>query len=298
MVLDRKRSLVTPPSLRMSQLFSKQRIAGPLVIFCLVTGIAPCLQTPAAAEETSVNYSYFSEFGTGAYDTDDRTGTAVNIPFSHQLRPIQDSQSGLKLLLPITVGILSVNPTDATGTAVPTDFSILSVVPGLEIQIPVHQNWTLKPFGKIGIAWNTSGDESALVYSTGLKSSVEFPWRDFIFTLGNALILDGDKVSGEERNDFTSVAIGLDAFYPLGMALRGRETHIGGWIGYYYYLDDLAFERAGMEPLRVDHEFEIAITFGTYTPIPFGFLKFRRIGIAYRFSGDLKVYRLVFEFPF
>jgi hypothetical protein len=147
------------------------------------------------------------------------------------------------------------------------------------------------------MAWNTSGDESALVYSTGLKSSVELPWRDFTFTLGNALRRDGGKVSGEERNDFTSIAIGLDAFYPLGMALRGRETHIGGWIGYYYYLDDLAFERAGMEPLRVDHEFEIAVTFGTYTPIPFGFLKLKRVGIAYRFNGDLKVYRLVFGSP-
>jgi hypothetical protein len=283
----------------MSRLPFKQRIIALLVLLCSPIGIASCPRGVKAEDKRNpTNYSYFSEFGTGAYDTDDRTGTAIQVPFSHQLRPIQDSQSGLKLLLPVTVGILSVNPTDAAGTTVPTDFSILSVVPGLEIQIPVNQNWTLKPFGKIGIAWNTSGDESALVYSTGLKSSVEFPWRDFIFTLGNALILDGDKVSGEERNDFTSVAIALDAFYPLGMALRGRETHIGGWIGYYYYLDDLQFERAGGKPLRIDHEFEIAVTFGTYAAIPVGFLRFKRVGIAYRFSGDLKVYRLVFEFPF
>ena len=178
------------------------------------------------------------------------------------------------------------------------DFKVFSLVPGLEFQIPLRRNWTLKPFGKMGIARNTSTDESALIYSAGLKSSLVFPWREFTFTLGNAVLVDGSKVSGKEYNDFTSLAIGLDAIHPLGIAFRGQNTHIGGWIGYYYHLDDLEFEGAGGEPLRIDHEFEVALTFGAFKPISLGFLKCKRLGIAYRFSGDLRVYRLVFEFPF
>ncbi len=43
---------------------------------------------------------------------------------------------------------------------------------------------------------------------------------------------------------------------------------------------------------------EITLTFGTYKQIPIWFFNFDRIGLAYRFSEDLRAIRIVFEFPF
>ena len=92
--------------------------------------------------------------------------------------------------------------------------------------------------------------------------------------------------------------MGLDVVYPLGLTLKGRKTNIGGYVAYNYYLDDLEFDSITRNPIEIDQTIEIALTFGTYSPIPMAIFNFRRVGLAYRFGGDLKAIRIVFSFPF
>jgi hypothetical protein len=170
------------------------------------------------------------------------------------------------------------------------------VVPGVELQIPFRKNWVLKPFGRAGGGRSEGGN--AFIYSAGLRSSYTIPWKKFIFTLGNEISFDGFLPSGEEWEDYASIAIGWDTRYPLGFTLKGAETHIGGWVSYYYFFDELEFQRPLLAPLAIGNQFEVALSFGTYKKIPIWFFKFDRIGLAYRFSEDLRAIRIVFEFPF
>lgn len=252
----------------------------------------------ADEEQDVVNYSYISELGLGEADTDNRTVKAVQIPFSYQLRPMKEEQWGIKLLFPVTFGVLGLDVVDIIGNVISLDASVLSIVPGVELQIPVRKDWVLKPFGKAGGGRDVSGGENAFIYAAGLKSSYFIPWKDFTFTLGNEVSFDGYVPDGGEREDYASVAIGWDTRYPLWFTLKGAETNIGGWLSYYYYFDELVFERPQTAPLAIGQEFEIALAFGTYEKIPIWFMKFDRIGLAYRFSDELKALRLVFEFPF
>jgi len=245
-----------------------------------------------------LNYSYFSELGVGEYNTDNREVRAIQVPFSYQIRPIEDDKWGIKLLFPVTFGVLGLDAISDLGDVISLDVSALTVVPGIEFQIPVRKRWVLKPFGQVGAGKDVSGGEFAFIYSTGLKSSYTIPWKEFTFTLGNAIGFDGYKLKGENREDYSSISIGWDTIYPLGFTLKGRKTNIGGWVSYYYYFDDLEFERPERAPLAIGQQFEIALTFGTYEKIPIWFFKINRIGLAYRFGEDLRAIRIVSEFPF
>lgn len=210
-----------------------------------------------------------------------------------------EDQWGIKLLFPVTFGVLGLDAIDNIGDLISLDISALSLVPGAELQIPVRRNWVLKPFGKAGGGRDLSaGGKSAFIYSAGLKSSYTIPWKDFTFTLGNEISFDGFVPSGEDREDYASIAIGWDTIYPLGFTLKGAETHVGGWVSYYYFFNDLEFERPLLAPLSIGEQFEVALAFGTYEKIPIWFFKFDRIGLAYRFNEDLRAIRIVFEFPF
>jgi hypothetical protein len=245
-----------------------------------------------------LNYSYFSELGIGEYNTDDREVRAIQVPFSYQLREIEDKRWGIKLLFPVTFGVLGLDAINDHGGVISLDVQALTVVPGVEFQIPLRKRWVLKPFGQVGAGKDVSGGEFAYIYSTGLKSSYTIPWRKFNFTLGAGIGFDGFKLDGENRQDYSSISIGWDTVYPLKWTFKGKQTNIGGWVAYYYFLDDLEFQRPNTAPLDIGNQFEVALTFGTYKKIPIWFFKMNRIGLAYRFGEDLKAIRIVSEFPF
>ncbi|MFC1822972.1 hypothetical protein ACFL9T_09720 [Thermodesulfobacteriota bacterium] len=251
-----------------------------------------------ADEKNVVNYSVLSEIGIGGYDVGDREVRAFQIPFSYQLRPMLDDQFGIKILFPITLATADVDAINVEEIVLPFDTKIVAAKPGLELQFPLRPNWALKPFGKIGLGQDISEGNSALLYSLGLKSRYSFPFKDFRLAFGAGISFEAYAPSGERQNDFTNIGIGLDATYPLGLTLFGRKTHIGGYLAYYYYLDELEFDRIFRTPIEINDQIEVAMTFGVYDPIPILLFSFERIGLAYRFSEELKAISLVFEFPF
>lgn len=252
----------------------------------------------ADEEKSFYNYSYASDLGVGGYNADNREVRAIQIPFSYQFRPMTKDRWGIKFLFPITFGVLGLDAVSDIGDVISLDVKALSVVPGIEFQIPVSDRWVFKPFGQVGGGKDVSGGEYAYIYSMGLKSSYTIPWKEFTFTLGNAIAFDGYKPKNGNREDYSSISIGWDTIYPLGFTFKGRKTNIGGWVSYYYFFEDLEFERPLTSPLAIGQQFEVALTFGTYEKIPIWFFKLNRIGLAYRFGEDLRAIRFVSEFPF
>lgn len=58
------------------------------------------------------NYMFSVVLGSGFYRVEDATLTTVRIPFSKTLRELNAEQDGIKLLLPVTVGYVSLDPDD------------------------------------------------------------------------------------------------------------------------------------------------------------------------------------------
>lgn len=250
------------------------------------------------AKENLINYAYLTDFGIGGYDVEERQVRAIQIPFSYQLRPMKKNQWGIKLLFPVSVASVEDDGVDIEGIPLPLDSKLTAVNPGVEVQIPVRPDWAIKPFGKIGIGRDISEGKGALIGTLGVKSRYSFDWGKFQMALGSGIFFDTYKPKDEERKDYASVGIGLDAVYPLWFKLKDRQTNIGGYAAYYNYFDDLEFERLKRPPMEIDDQFEVAMTFGTYQPIRIGWWDLKRVGIAYRFGDGFKGVRLIAGFPF
>lgn len=280
-------------------MYSSLRIFSISIVLSLIglTAILP-RALGADGERDLINYAYLSSFGIGGYDVEEREVRAFQIPFSYQLRPMQGDEWGIKILFPATVATVEGDSIDVDGIELPLDSYVTAVDPGVELQIPVRPKWTVKPFGKIGIGRDVSEERGALVGSLGLKSRYLIPWEKFQFAFGAGVFYDGYKPKDEDRKDYASVGVGWDTIYPLWFTLRGRRTNIGGYFAYYFYFDDLEFERLGRNPIEIDDQFEIGVTFGTYEPIRIGWWEFGRVGIAFRFGDGLTAIRFISGFPF
>ena len=252
----------------------------------------------ADGEEDLINYAYVSDFGLGGFDVEERQVRAFQIPFSYQLRPMLEDKWGIKLLFPVTLATAEADSIDVDGIELPFDSKVTAVNPGVELQIPLRPKWALKPFGKIGIGRDVSEGRGALIGSLGLKSRYLIPWKKFQFAFGAGVFYNAYKPKDEDREDYASIGVGWDTIYPLWFKLGGRKTNIGGYFAYYYYFDDLEFQRLQRNSIKIDDQFEIGITFGTYEPIRIVWWNLKRVGIAYRFGDGLKAIRLISSFPF
>lgn len=250
------------------------------------------------SDEDYINYAYLTGLGIGGYNVEDREAVAFQIPFSFQLRPMEEDQFGIKLLLPVTLASLGGDVRNIGGVVIPLDATVVGVNPGVELQIPVTPEWTLKPFGRIGVGRDVSNDNNSFIFAVGLKSRYAIPWRKFQFALGTGIFYDGFKPRGQDKQDYASIGVGWDIIYPLGLNLSGQDTNIGGYLAYYYYFDNLEFMQVSNSFLEISNQYEVGVTLGTYAPIPIGPFKLQRFGIAYRFGEDFKAIRLISDFPF
>lgn len=252
----------------------------------------------ADGEKDPINYAYLSDFGLGGFDVEEQQVRAFQIPFSYQLRPMEEDKWGIKLLFPVTIASAEGDPVDIEGIELPFESKVTAVDPGVELQIPVRPRWALKPFGKIGIGRDVTEGRGALIGSLGLKSRYLIPWKKFQFAFGSGISYNAYKPKDADREDYASIGAGWDTIYPLWFTLGGRKTNIGGYFAYYYYFDDLEFQRLQGNPIEIDDQFEIGITFGIYEPIRIVWWNLKRVGIAYRFGDGLKAIRLISSFPF
>ncbi len=245
------------------------------------------------------NYSYATTLDFGGYWTEDRAIRAFNIPFAFRLRSIKGDQWGIKLLLPVTVGVTDIDVRDDEGNEESLDLRTITVVPGLEFEIPLRDDWTLKPFGQLGGGKDLSSDEGAFIFALGLKSSFVFPrWNDYRFTLGNGIRFYGHDATDNERKDVTTIGTGLDIIAPLELNLFGTSLSPSFYFIHYLHLDEVEFERRKETPLTVDNEFEFALSMVGNNHISFGLFNLERLGLAYRYGDNVQVVRLVFRFPF
>ena len=141
----------------------------------------PC----AAAQETDgaelIHWAYAATFGSGVYELGEGTEVlVVRAPFSWQWRAADPStrcNCGLKWLFPVTVGIQNFDLDELLAGELPERIEQVSFLPGVEIELPRNERWTLRIRAQLG--WGTElggSDESALVYAAGIRSRLV--WTD------------------------------------------------------------------------------------------------------------------------
>ena len=271
-----------------------------IVVFLII--LLFCHPPTTLAQETDddvLHYAYSVVLGTGVYRVGDRTVTIINLPFSYEMRSLDDHPLGIRFLFPLSFGFHDFDFSDVTDTGLPERVGTLTFVPGMELQIPVCPSWTLKPYGQVGLGKDFSSGEVTFIYIAGVKSRLVLPrWRDLTFTLGNELYYAGYTPEGERHNAMGSFATGMDIVRPLGFTIKGRQAIMGFYFIYRIYFNELQFIQPDGELFSIEQDFDIAIRFGTKKPISFWVFDFESVGLGYRFGDDIKAVYLVSTFPF
>ena len=209
-----------------------------LVALAAVAGLPAYGQTRAVQDRQDlINWYYAATFGTGVYTAGDRTVAAIQLPISRVLRPVGEGRYGLQLKIPVTLGFYNYTFDDSLSGEFPDQVSTVSVMPGLEWEMPLSRRWTLKPYFSAGLGQELSGRESALIYDFGIKSRFLLGEDKGVeFSLVNSLTAAGYRPRGGPAQPFGVLAIGLDLVIPTNRVLFGRDAFIGFTPIYYYWV--------------------------------------------------------------
>jgi len=265
-----------------------------LLVLLWATGVSVDLVEGNDNDGDLINWAYQEALDDGVYFSAEENAQIYDLPFSYTLRSIKNDDWGLDLKFPITIGIYNIDSQKEE-----IDVNLLAVMPGIEFQIPIHNSWTLMPVGHFGLGKDTSGGNLRYIYSAGIKSQVLFGRDRLSFTLGNALRNKGYFTAGDgPDNNFSTFDTGLDMRFPSGFRVLGKDSYFSIYGINYYFFDKTVVIDSEKNPIEVNTQWEIGITFSTIPNWKIWFFELERLGLGYRFGNGFNAIRLVFGMPF
>jgi hypothetical protein len=281
-----------------------------LVWLGALTGVAQdaAAQVDSRTVEVQVNLPYALQFDFGSYDVGGLSVNVFRVPVSQTFVLGPEAEAWrLELTGYLGYGYFSFE-TRVFGSKLTASEDFAFVLPQAELQIPLRQGWTVKPYVAVGFGrtFDTStaieGQPGAQVhvdegfiplYAAGISHLVEVPVRDFVLSVGTRLAGAGDGSEG-----FGTLQNGLAVRHPLGFQVKGLVPDVGGSFVYYYFFPSAQFSLPGRLPLEVSHQFEFGISVGAAKPATLWLFENPRIGVSYRFGDRLTGFRVHFGFPF
>lgn len=267
--------------------------------FCwILTLISPALQaqsTPPEAYEDparQVHWAVGAFFGTGWYQVDEnRSVYILRIPPRQTLRKAGFAEDGsrrlgIELQYPVSLGLSKLD-------GVPDfiefeNYSTISFTPGVQVEIPINQRWSLRPYAHLGYGWEARSHDDAWIWYGGVKSRYRLGESRYRWSLLNGLYYAGYKPQYEDRGQYGAFMTGIEFSQPLA-SIRNQDDPVQlNWhLTYTWYYDRLNFH---VDPDRVESfrdQWEIGIAFARRDrPIRIWFLNLEHVGLAYRFSSD------------
>lgn len=264
---------------------------------CFICTSILALPTNGNANETSsdsLNWAFQNSSGSGFSFNAQENAKIYKFPLSYKLRNPNEVDWLVKFNFPLTIGIYNIEVEDQD-----IDLNVLAVVPGIELHIPLRENWILIPQVNLGLGKDTSGGHLRYIYSAGIKHHVFFDWKKFDFTFGNTLSYDGFfSDSTEDRDDFLSFSTGIDMRYPLGISLAHNPIYLSFYGVNYQYFDEVTVIESDEKTIKVYTQWELGITLSTIPDLKIFWFRIQRVGIGYRFGDGFEAVRLVFGMPF
>jgi len=270
----------------------------------LLTSPAARAQTDA---EAAIHWAYAPYFGTGWYRAEGaeeilalsfRTGKILR---EAELGPNGERRIGLRLRFPVAVSVHNLDSNPPFGGFDLDNLSAISAVPGVEIEIPMNERWSLKSLSYAGWGTRLDGTDSAYIYWAGIRSSLSFGDGPLRWSMINGLTGVGYRPKGLPSDLVLPLLTGFEFSRPLANRKLGDDMLYLNWhVAHSHYFDEveLGLPDAEGAPLRIDSEWELGIAVGKGDKkIKVGPFGIDRIGLAYRFGagGDFAGIGLIFS---
>lgn len=250
----------------------------------------------AEAVGESISYVFATDLGSGVYDLDGRTLQIYRFNFKHDLRETREGQLGVRIRVPVTAGFFDFNPLDVIESGPPTRIDSLGVVPGLEFDHLLKNDWHLVPYVRAGFSVASSSVDGWL-FGTGVRLEKRDEVAGWDRFLRSELAYAGVNYRDDAPNDeFLRLRQGADFTRVVGPAWRERRLEIGGYGIFDYVADPPTVPVEGGRQRPVQAEF--GVTFATQPRLKVWRLSLPRLGVGYRVAGDLSAWRVVIGAPF
>jgi hypothetical protein len=245
--------------------------------------------------ERLVDWYYASTFGTGVYRIGDRTVFVGRVPLSYRLRRADEHQWGIRLKLPITVGLYDVS--SAFQDILAQNFGTVSVLPGVEFERRINPRWTVKPTASLGYGQDVANGIGATIWEAGVRTVYDKPLETTDLVFSGALLYAGYD-SRAARQQLGIITLGTAWILPTGKDLFGHPTNLGLHFNYYVYFNKLDFVLDPEGRSTVPQQYEIGVTLGSYQPYRIFGIETDRIGVAVRAGEGLTAIRFLTSFLF
>ncbi len=241
------------------------------------------------AEDTDpFHWAYAAAFGAGVYRLGDGTeAQTYRGNFSVPLRQTQDERAGVRLLLPVAVGLQNVDA-DALPVDRPDDeVEHVAFLPGIELEHRVGTRWTLRTRAQLGRAEELEGtQQSARLAAVGFRSRVSFENAPGSPALINGVLWTGFDPSDGMRRSLLRFTAGLELDIPAARwRVRDSPMH---WRPHvlrdWYYRPPAALAYGDEEFERRDAEWQLGIAAAREGGFKIWFIRFEAVGVAHRFS--------------
>lgn len=271
---------------------------GAILLMALAAGAVA--QTAETQEDQAVgqslNYVFATDLGSGVYDLDGRTLQVYRFTYEKELREVDEDTLGVRFVMPLTFGFFDFSPLDVLSEGIPTRVDSFSLVPGLELDYLMDNDWHLIPYVRGGASIASSSVDGWL-YGLGVRIERERPWRGWDTFASSEFNYSGVGYRQDLPSDqFVRFRQGFNLTRGMNWKIRGRELEFG-----MYGIFDLIFDPptapvvdGQREPLQA----EFGVTFSTRPPFKIWRWDAPRLGFGYRFAGELSAWHFLIGAPF
>jgi hypothetical protein len=250
------------------------------------------------ADQRFTSYAYAHEFGSGVYDFNGRTLQVYGLPFGWTVAEPVEARTGLRLRLPVTLGFLDFKPTDVIETGLPHQVDSISFVPGVEFEFVVAEDWRLLPYVQAGLSTASEAGVGTDLFGAGIRGERAFAAGDFAGQYAGLVTYSRVSYRGHSLpdDDFLRLRNGVEFRRPSGFALGDHPLEYGLFGTLDIFADPPTGPTTGIDVPRT--QLETGIVFGAQPAWKVWKLPLPRVGLSYRFAGDLSAVRVVLGAPF
>lgn len=174
---------------------------------------------------------------------------------------------------------------------------VVSIVPGVEFEIPLRDRIRLQPFAEVGIGKGTSGGGAQVLYGVGMSARVDRTAGAVQLTFGGNAMRRRLATDVGEYEAHSTFEAGLDGQIPLGFSIGHRAVR-GGAYGIARAFEGLHLTRPGLPAIDLDHQFEAGGSVSTTPEIRVWKITLPWIAVGYQFGPVLTGVRIYTSFPF
>jgi hypothetical protein len=256
-------------------------------------------QTATEEEEAvgqSINYVFATDLGSGVYDLGGRTLQIYRYTYRKEWIEPREDQVGLSFVLPITAGFFDFTSVDVISKGPPTRVDSFSVVPGLELDYLLADDWHLIPYMRAGFSIASSSVDGWL-FGAGARLERRSDFHGWEAFARSEAAYSAVSYRHETPNDqFFRLRQAFDLTRASRMTVRGREIETGLYAVLDLIVDPPTAPVAGTKKVPLQAEF--GFTVSTRPRVKIWKFDAPRIGVGYRIAGELSSWRFVIGAPF